>query len=153
MTALEDDNRENAERIETLMFTFDDLMRLDSGSANTLTRHIDKDKLAVALEGANDGSATSSFSNMSTRAAKMLNDDMTALGPVRLRDVDDAQTQLVNLAKDLAAKGEAMISSNTTEPSGAGSGSSGILLEGLGQRLDELGVAHSAVIEAPIGYI
>src|SRR5258707_4166660 len=52
MTALEDDNRDAAERIKTLMFTFDDLMRLDSGSAQTLMRHIDKDKLAVAAKGA-----------------------------------------------------------------------------------------------------
>jgi flagellar motor switch protein FliG len=47
---------------------------------------------------------------MSARAAKMLLDDMQAMGPVRLRDVDDAQAQLVNLAKDLAGKGEIMIS-------------------------------------------
>jgi flagellar motor switch protein FliG len=49
------------------------------------------------------------MSNMSTRAAKMLTDDMVALGPVRLRDVDEAQVTLVNLAKDLAAKGEILI--------------------------------------------
>src|SRR5713226_3404614 len=109
MTALEDDNRDAAERIKTLMFTFDDLMRLDSGSAQTLMRHIDKDKLAVALKGASEAVRQFFMSNMSSRAAKMLTDDMDALGPVRLRDVDDAQAQLVNLAKDLAAKGEIMI--------------------------------------------
>src|SRR3954447_14317967 len=110
MTALEDDNREAAERIKTLMFTFDDLTRLDSASAQTLMRHIDKDKLAVALKGATEPVRQFFMSNMSTRAAKMLLDDMGAMGPVRLRDVDEAQTQLVNLAKDLAAKGEIMIS-------------------------------------------
>jgi flagellar motor switch protein FliG len=110
MTALEDDNREAAERIKTLMFTFDDLTRLDTGSAQTLMRHIDKDKLGVALKGATEAVRQFFMSNMSTRAAKMLTDDMAALGPVRLRDVDDAQAQLVNLAKDLAAKGEIMIS-------------------------------------------
>jgi flagellar motor switch protein FliG len=52
---------------------------------------------------------------MSTRAAKMLVDDMQALGPVRLRDVDDAQAVLVNLAKDLAAKGEIVISKSRDE--------------------------------------
>src|SRR5438876_8955582 len=109
MTALEDDNRDAAERIKTLMFTFDDLTRLDSASAQTLTRHIDKDKLAIALKGATDLVRQFFLSNMSTRAAKMLLDDMEARGPVRLRDVDDARTQLVNLAKDLAAKGEIMI--------------------------------------------
>ena len=110
MTSLEDGNRESAERIKALMFTFDDLVRLDTGSAQTLMRHIDKDKLAVALKGAGEPVREFFMSNMSTRAAKMLIDDMQALGPVRLRDVDEAQAQLVNLAKDLAAKGEIMIS-------------------------------------------
>ena len=110
MTSLEDQNRESAERIKALMFTFDDLVRLDTGSAQTLMRHIDKDKLAKALKGANEQVRQFFMGNMSTRAAKMLLDDMQALGPVRLREVDEAQAQLVNLAKDLAAKGEILIS-------------------------------------------
>src|SRR5947209_6599553 len=110
ITSLEEENRESAERIKALMFTFDDLIRLDTGSAQTLMRHIDKDKLAVALKGAGEPVREFFMSNMSTRAAKMLVDDMQALGPVRLREVDEAQSQLVNLAKDLAAKGEIMIS-------------------------------------------
>ncbi len=109
MTALEEENRESAERIKTLMFTFDDLIKLDAGSTQTLMRHIDKDKLAVALKGAADPVRQFFLSNMSTRGAKMLMDDMAAMGPVRLRDVDEAQVLLVNLAKDLAAKGEIMI--------------------------------------------
>jgi flagellar motor switch protein FliG len=110
ITALEEDNRESAERIKTLMFTFDDLVRLDTASAQTLMRHIDKDKLAVALKGASEPVRQFFLSNMSTRAAKMLVDDMQAMGPVRLRDVDEAQALLVNLAKDLAAKGEIILS-------------------------------------------
>ena len=110
MTALEEDNREAAERIKNLMFTFDDLVKLDAGSAQTLMRHVDKDKLAIALKGATEPVRQFFLGNMSTRAAKMLGDDMGAMGPVRLRDVDDAQGQLVSLAKDLAAKGEIMIS-------------------------------------------
>src|SRR6202790_3150550 len=110
MTSLEDENRESAERIKALMFTFDDLIRLDTGSAQTLMRHIDKDRLGIALKGATETVRQFFMSNMSTRAAKMLVDDMQALGPVRLREVDEAQSQLVNLAKDLAAKGEIMIS-------------------------------------------
>jgi flagellar motor switch protein FliG len=110
ITALEEDNRESAERIKNLMFTFDDLVKLDAGSAQTLMRHVDKDKLAIALKGATDPVRQFFLGNMSSRAAKMLADDMGALGPVRLRDVDEAQGQLVNLAKDLAAKGEIMIS-------------------------------------------
>ena len=110
LTSLEEDNRDSAERIKALMFTFDDLIKLDAGSAQTLMRHVDKDKLAIALKGANEAVRQFFFSNMSSRAAKMLNDDMAALGAVRLRDVDEAQVLLVNLAKDLAAKGELVIS-------------------------------------------
>jgi flagellar motor switch protein FliG len=109
ITALEEQNRESAERIKTLMFTFDDLVKLDTASAQTLMRNIDKTKLAIALKGANDAVRQFFLSNMSSRAAKMLVDDMQAMGPVRLRDVDEAQGLLVNLAKDLAAKGEIMI--------------------------------------------
>src|ERR1700757_2169496 len=115
LTALEEDNRESAERIKALMFTFDDLIKLDPGSAQTLMRHIEKDKLAVALKGASEPIRQFFMSNMSTRAAKMLNDDMGALGPVRLRDVDEAQVLLVNLAKDLAAKGEIMLTKNRAD--------------------------------------
>src|SRR3954449_8662456 len=115
ITALEEANRESAERIKTLMFTFDDLTRLDSGSAQTLMRHIDKDKLAISLKGASDTVRQFFLGNMSTRAVKMLVDDMQAMGPVRLRDVDEAQALLVNLAKDLAAKGEIMIAKNRAD--------------------------------------
>src|SRR5450432_549704 len=110
ITALEEDNREAAERIKALMFTFDDLFKLDAASAQTLMRNIDKDKLAIALKGANETVRQFFFSNMSTRAAKMLVDDMQAMGAVRLRDVDEAQGLLVNTAKDLAARGEILIS-------------------------------------------
>ena len=115
ITALEESNRESAEKIKTLMFTFDDLIKLDAASAQTLMRHVDKDKLAIALKGATDEVRTFFLGNMSSRAAKMLVDDMQAIGPVRLRDVDEAQTLLVNLAKDLAAKGEIMISKNRSD--------------------------------------
>ena len=115
MTSLEEANRESAERIKTLMFTFDDLVRLDSGSMQTLMRHVDKDKLAVALKGATETVRQFFLGNMSTRAAKMLLDDMQAMGPVRLRDVDEAQVMLVNLAKDLAAKGEIIVTKSRDE--------------------------------------
>ncbi len=115
LTALEEENRESAERIKSLMFTFDDLIRLDTGSAQTLMRNIDKDKLAIALKGANEAVRQFFFGNMSSRAAKMLTDDMASSGPVRLRDVDEAQALLVNLAKDLAAKGEIMLTKNNAD--------------------------------------
>src|SRR5262245_22092785 len=115
MTSLEEANRESAERIKTLMFTFDDLVRLDAGSAQTLLRQVDKDKLALALKGATETVRQFFLGNMSSRASKMLLDDMQAMGPVRLRDVDEAQVMLVNLAKDLAAKGEIIISKTRDE--------------------------------------
>jgi flagellar motor switch protein FliG len=115
ITALEEESRESAERIKALMFTFDDLIKLDSASAQTLMRHVDKDKLGVALKSANEEVRNFFFSNMSSRAAKMLQDDMSAMGPVRLRDVDEAQALLVNLAKDLAAKGEIMLTKNRAD--------------------------------------
>ena len=112
MTSLEEHNRDAAERIKTLMFTFEDLANLDNASAQTLLRHVDKDKLAIAMKGANETLRDFFLSNMSSRAASMLKDDMDVMGPVRLRDVDESQSQMVNLAKDLAAKGEIMISKN-----------------------------------------
>src|SRR6267154_822509 len=109
ITSLQEDNRESAERIKALMFTFDDLVKLAAASAQTLMRNVDRDKLGVALKSANEEIRAFFLGNMSSRAGKMLLDDMAALGPVRLRDVDEAQGQLVNMAKDLAAKGEIMI--------------------------------------------
>ncbi|MBB4301228.1 flagellar motor switch protein FliG [Rhodobium orientis] len=115
MTALEENNREAAEHIKNLMFTFDDLSKLDAGSVQTLLRQVDKDRLATALKGANESVREFFFSNMSQRAAKMMKDDMDAMGPVRLRDVDDAQAGMVAVAKDLAASGEIMITKNKAE--------------------------------------
>ncbi|NVN85012.1 MAG: flagellar motor switch protein FliG [Rhodopseudomonas sp.] len=115
ITSLEEENREAAERIKALMFTFDDLVKLDAGSAQTLMRQVDKDKLGIALKSANEEVRAFFLGNMSSRAGKMLLDDMAALGPVRLRDVDEAQALLVNLAKDLAAKGEIVLTKNRAD--------------------------------------
>jgi len=110
MTLLEERNRDSAERIKALMFTFEDLLKLDPGGVQTLLRSVDKDKLGIALKGSSDQLKELFFTNMSERAAKILREDMQALGPIRLRDVDEAQMEMVNLAKDLAAKGEIVIS-------------------------------------------
>ncbi len=115
IASLEDENRESAERIKALMFTFDDLVKLDSASAQTLMRHVDKDKLGIALKSANEDVRGFFLGNMSSRAGKMLLDDMAALGPVRLRDVDEAQALMVNLAKDLAARGEITLTKNRAD--------------------------------------
>ena len=115
MTLLEERNRDSAERIKALMFTFEDLQKLDPGGVQTLLRAVDKDKLSVALKGSSDQIKELFFGNMSERAAKILKEDMGAVGPVRLKDVDEAQTEMVNMAKDLAAKGEIILSDGGAE--------------------------------------
>ena len=115
MTALEERSRDAAERIKALMFTFEDLGKLDPGSIQTLLRHVEKDKLGLALKGATDSLRDVFFSNMSERAGKILREDMEAMGPVRLKDVDEAQMRMVNVAKDLANKGEIMIANKQGE--------------------------------------
>jgi flagellar motor switch protein FliG len=104
--ALEERNRDAAEKIKSLMFTFEDLSRLLPAAVQALLRVVDKTKLPIALKGASDGLKDLFFGNMSERAAKLLKEEMAGLGPVRLRDVDEAQASLVASAKDLAAKGE-----------------------------------------------
>ena len=115
ITALEERSRDSAERIKALMFTFEDLSKLDPGSIQTLLRNVEKDKLGLALKGATDGLRDVFFTNMSERAGKILRDDMEAMGPVRLKDVDEAQMRMVNVAKDLANKGEIMIAGGSAE--------------------------------------
>lgn len=112
LNALEDRNRDSAERIRALMFTFEDLGKLDPGGVQTLLRSFDKARLALALKGASDTLRDLFFSNMSERAGKIMREDMEAMGPVRLRDVDEAQMEMVNLAKSLADSGEIMLTDN-----------------------------------------
>ena len=70
---------------------------------------VDKDKLAVALKGASDAIKSLFFDNMSERAAKIMREDIESKGPVRIRDVDEAQMLIVVAAKEMAAKGEIVI--------------------------------------------
>jgi flagellar motor switch protein FliG len=109
IAALEERNREAAERIRALMFVFEDLSKLDPGGVQTLLRAVEKSQLGLALKGASDGLREMFFSNMSERAAKIMREDMDSMGPVRLKDVDTAQMSMVQVAKDLAAKGEIML--------------------------------------------
>ena len=109
ITALEERNRDSAERIKALMFTFEDLGKLDASAFQTILRNADKAKVPIALKGASESLRDQFFSGMSERAAKLLREEMQAMGPVRLRDVEEAQGSLVSLAKDLAASGEIVI--------------------------------------------
>ena len=115
ISILEDRSRDAAERIKALMFTFEDLGRLDPGGVQTLLRTIEKDRLALALKGASESLRDLFFSNMSERAANILREDMEAMGPVRLRDVDDAQSQVVAVAKELANTGKLVLASGRGE--------------------------------------
>ena len=109
MGSLETRNVEAAERIRALMFTFEDLAKIDPSGIQQLLRGIDKDKLSVALKGASETIKDLFFSNMSERASKILREDMEAMGPVRLKDVDEAQMYIVGIAKEMASKGEIII--------------------------------------------
>jgi flagellar motor switch protein FliG len=115
LAALEERNREAAERIKSLMFTFDDLARLTQQSVQMLLRSIEKDKLPIALKGASEKLRELFLSSMSDRAGKMLREDIEGLGPVRVRDVDEAQAAIVQLAKELSAQGAIEISSGKDE--------------------------------------
>lgn len=112
MASLEERNRDAAEKIKALMFTFEDLLRLDPGGVQTLIRNVENSRLALALKGSSDSIRDLFFSNMSERAAKILREDMEAMGPVRLRDVDESQSEIVSTAKDLADRGEIMLADN-----------------------------------------
>jgi flagellar motor switch protein FliG len=115
IAALEERNRDSAERIKGLMFTFEDLQKLDSSAIQALLRAAEKDKIPVALKGASDPLKDLFFTNMSERAGKLLKEEIAAMGPVRLKDVEESQSYLVSVAKDLAARGEIIISDGSAE--------------------------------------
>jgi flagellar motor switch protein FliG len=106
LAALEERNRDAASRIRGLMFTFDDLARMDGAGVQVLMRAVPKDQLTLALKGASEALRDLFVKNMSERAAKMLKEDLANLGPVKLREVDEAQAAIVLMAKDLAAQGQ-----------------------------------------------
>jgi flagellar motor switch protein FliG len=109
MGHLEERTPDSAEKIRSLMFTFEDLGKLDPTAIQTVIRGADKEKMPLALKGASDAMKDLFFSNMSERAAKIMKEDIAAMGPVRLKDVEEAQQSLVNTAKDLADRGEITI--------------------------------------------
>ena len=107
ITSLEENDREGAERIKALMFTFEDLItarspRPSRRSCARSTRRSWRSRSRAPTSRSSDFF----FANMSARSGKLLKDDMEAMGPVRLKDVDEAQALLVNIAKDMAARGE-----------------------------------------------
>jgi flagellar motor switch protein FliG len=115
LSALDASNQDSAERIRALMFTFDDLAKLDPAGLQTLMRQVDKDTLARALKGASQSMRDFFFGAMSQRAAKNMQDDIESLGPLRLKEVDEAQSKLVQMTKELADKGEIVLSKGGSE--------------------------------------
>jgi flagellar motor switch protein FliG len=115
LTGLEERNRESAEKVKSQMFTFADLQRLSPPGVQVLLRQIDKEKLPIALKGATEAIRNMFLSQLSERAAKMLREDIAALGPVKIKDVEDAQGAIANMAKELAASGEIDISTGSDD--------------------------------------
>jgi flagellar motor switch protein FliG len=113
MGKLEERNAESAEKVRALMFTFEDLIKISGSGIQVLLRTVDKTKLGVALKGASDTIKDLFLGNMSERAGKILREEMDAMGPVRIKDVDEAQMYVVSVAKDLSAKGEIIIASDS----------------------------------------
>ncbi len=109
MTALFERNREVAEQVRSMMFTFEDLTRLDDQSIQMILRQSERNDVALALKGASEQVKNAIMRNLSERARVMLSEDMEAMGAVRLRDVDKAQSDIVLKAKTMAVQGEIII--------------------------------------------
>jgi len=109
MDTLEIEDAELAEEIRKRMFVFEDIINLDSASIQRFIREIDNNDLAVALKGATDEVAEVIYGNMSKRMAEMIKEDMEFMGPVRLRDVEEAQQKIVNVIRKLEEAGEIII--------------------------------------------
>jgi flagellar motor switch protein FliG len=115
LAGLEERSRESAEKVKAQMFTFADLVRLTPAGLQVLLRQIDKEKLPIALKGATEAIRNMFLGQLSERAAKMLREDIASLGPVKLKDVEEAQGIIANQAKELAASGEIEINSGSDD--------------------------------------
>lgn len=109
MESLEIQDPELAEEIKKLMFVFEDIVMIDDRSVQRVLREVDSQDLSLALKGSSAEVAQKIFTNMSARAAEMLKEDMEFMGPVRLRDVEEAQQRVVNSIRRLEETGEIVI--------------------------------------------
>jgi flagellar motor switch protein FliG len=110
MARVEEKDPELAEEIRKLMFVFEDIIFVDDRGIQELLKGVDNTKLVVALKTAPDEVKTKLFKNMSNRAATLLKEDLDAMGPTKISDVEKAQQEIVQQLKDLEAKGKALIS-------------------------------------------
>ncbi len=107
---LNDTNPELAEEIRKLMFTFEDLLQLDDRAIQQVLKEVDMKELALALKGASDALKEKIFRNMSERAVNMLKEEIEFMGPVRVRQVEEAQQRIVSIVRRLEEAGEIVIS-------------------------------------------
>ncbi len=109
MEAMEVQDPELAEQIKKLMFVFEDIVMIDDRSVQRVLREVESHDLALALKGASSEVTQKVFGNMSSRASEMLQDDIQFMGPVRLRDVEEAQQRIVNIIRRLEETGEIVV--------------------------------------------
>ncbi|MBQ7562921.1 MAG: flagellar motor switch protein FliG [Lachnospiraceae bacterium] len=110
METLEIDEPELADEIRKKMFVFEDILLLDDRSIQRVLREVDNSDLAVALKGANEQVQSAIFNNLSKRLAVMIKEDMEFMGPVRMKDVEEAQQKIVNIIRRLEDSSEIVIS-------------------------------------------
>lgn len=110
MESLEVQDSELAEEIKKRMFVFEDIVSLDNRSIQRFLREVDNNDLALALKGSSEDVSKVIFANMSKRLQDMIKEDMQFMGPVRLRDVEEAQQKIVNIIRRLEDAGEIIIS-------------------------------------------
>jgi len=113
LETIEDGQPELALSIRNLMFTFEDLVTVPPGTIREIVSGVDKRQLALALRGANEELRAQIFKSMSSRAVEMLKEDMEVLGPVRSREVAQAQQEILNLARRLEAEGKVVLKLET----------------------------------------
>ncbi len=110
MENLEIEEPELADEIRRKMFVFEDILTLDNRAIQTVLREVDNNELAIALKNTNEDVQKCIFDNLSSRLATMIQEDMEYMGPVRLKDVEDAQQKIVNIIRKLEDSGEIVIS-------------------------------------------
>ena len=109
MESLEIEDPELADEIRKKMFVFEDILSLDDRSIQRVLREVDNNELAVALKGSNEEVQNLIFSNLSKRLATMIREDMDFMGPVRMKDVEEAQQKIVNVIRKLEDSAEIVI--------------------------------------------
>ena len=110
MESLEIEEPELADEIRKKMFVFEDILSLDDRSVQRVLREVDNNELAIALKGSNEEVQNLIFSNLSKRLASMIKEDMEFMGPVRMKDVEEAQQKIVNIIRKLEDSAEIIIS-------------------------------------------